>query len=57
MLNMENGVETCSMLLEWPWLKLARAHHNRGDNTLTNTLGERIVTLSTILKININSWL
>jgi hypothetical protein len=34
-LNMENGVETYSMLLGWPWLKVARTHHNWGDNTFT----------------------
>jgi len=56
-LNMENGVETYSMLLGWPWLKLARAHHNWDDNTFTITSRERIVTLSTIKKININSSL
>jgi hypothetical protein len=27
-LNVENGVEAYSMLLGWPWLKLAKAHHN-----------------------------
>ncbi len=27
-LNMENGVEVYFMLLGWPWLKLATAHHN-----------------------------
>jgi hypothetical protein len=27
-LNMENGVEVYSMILGWPWLKLAKAHHN-----------------------------
>jgi hypothetical protein len=47
-LNMENGVETYSMLLGWSWLKLARVHHNWGDSTFTITSRERIVTLSTI---------
>ncbi len=27
-LNVENGMEAYSMLLGWPWLKLAKAHHN-----------------------------
>ncbi len=54
---MENGVKAYSMLLGWPWLKLARAHHNWGDNTLTMTLGEWTVMLSTIKWININSSL
>jgi hypothetical protein len=30
-LNMENWVEDYSMLLRWPWMKLAKAHHNWGD--------------------------
>ncbi len=34
-LDMENGVEVYSMLLWWPLLKLAKAHHNWGDGTLT----------------------
>ncbi len=38
--NMENGMEASSMLLGRPWLKLARVHHNWGDNTLIITLGE-----------------
>jgi hypothetical protein len=40
MLNMENGVEVCSMLLGQPWLKLVRVHHNWGDSTFIITLGE-----------------
>jgi len=46
-LNMDNGVEAYSMLLGWPWLKLAKAHHNWGDSAFTITLGEQIVMLST----------
>ncbi len=45
------------MLLGWPWLKLTKVHHNQGDNTLTITSREQIVTLSTIKRININSSL
>jgi len=37
---MENGMEASSMLLGQPWLKLARVHHNWGDNTLIITSGE-----------------
>ncbi len=37
LLDMEDGVEAYSMLLWWPCLKLARAHHNWGDSTLTIT--------------------
>jgi hypothetical protein len=48
MLNMENGVEAYSMLLGRSWLKLAKAHHNWGDNTLTITSNEQTTTLSTI---------
>jgi len=44
-LNMENEVEAYSMLLGRPWLKLARAHHNWNDSTLTITLGEQTMTL------------
>ncbi len=47
-LNMENGMEAYSMLLEWPWLKLAGAHHNQGDRTFTITSSEQNVMLSTI---------
>ncbi len=57
MLNMDNKVEVYSMLLGWPWLKLAKAHHNWGDSTLTITSREQIVMLSTIKQININSSL
>jgi hypothetical protein len=39
-LNVENGVEAYSILLGHPWLKLAKAHHNWGDNTLTITSGK-----------------
>jgi hypothetical protein len=56
-LNIDNGVEVYSMLLGWPWLKLARAHHNWGDNTLTITSRERNVTLCTIKQMSINSSL
>jgi hypothetical protein len=37
MLNMENGVEVCSMLFGRPWLKETKAHHNWGDNTFIIT--------------------
>jgi hypothetical protein len=48
MLNMENGTKSYSMLLGWPWLKLAKAHHNWGDSTFAITSNEQIVLLSTI---------
>jgi hypothetical protein len=54
---MENGMEAYSMLLGRPWLKLARAHHNWGDNTFIIISRKQIVTLSTIKRININSSL
>jgi hypothetical protein len=56
-LNMENEVEVYSMLLGWPWLKLAKTHHNWSDSTFTITSGEQIVTLNTIKRINIKSSL
>jgi hypothetical protein len=37
MLDMEDGVEAYFILLWWPSLKLARAHHNWGDSTLIIT--------------------
>jgi hypothetical protein len=42
---MENEVETYSMLLGRPWLKLAKVHHNWNDNTLTIISGEQTMTL------------
>jgi hypothetical protein len=47
-LNMENEMEAYSMLLGWPWLKLAKVHHNWSDSTFTITLGEQTMMLSTI---------
>jgi hypothetical protein len=39
-LNMENGMEAYSMLLGWPWLKLAKIHHNWDDSTFIIILGK-----------------
>ncbi len=50
-------MEAYSMLLGRPWLKLAKVHHNWGDSTFIITLGEGIVMLSTMKRININSSL
>jgi hypothetical protein len=48
---MENGTKIYSMFLGRPWLKHAKANHNWGDSTLAIIMGERTVTMNTILKI------
>jgi hypothetical protein len=54
-LNLENGIETYSMLMGRPWLKQAKTHHNRGDNTFTITFEEKTIMLSIIKCVNIKS--
>ncbi len=52
---MENGIEAYSMLLERPWLKQAKVHHNQGNNTFIITSKGIMVMLNTIKRVNIKS--
>ncbi len=55
-LNMDNGIETYSMLFGRPCLKHVKAHHSWGVTTLTITLGETNVPLSNIKWMNIKPF-
>jgi hypothetical protein len=52
---MENGIEAYSMLLETPWLKQAKVHHNWGDNIFIINSKGIMVIFSTIKCVNIKS--
>jgi hypothetical protein len=52
---MENGIEAYFMFLGRSWVKQAKAHDNWGNNILTITSRDIMVTLSIIKRVNVKS--
>jgi hypothetical protein len=53
-LNMEKGQEAYSMVLGRAWLKLPKAQHDWGNNTLTITSKDKEMILNTTMTIRLN---